>query len=201
MVGDMGPGPSLLRSPPRQQRSDPERRPRFPCTSLTLARNRPRVSTHQTTKRPARAVRDISPPRFTRRLFWAQPGPPPHRLSARNTAQESQALQEILRNRLISRRRINSGPNGAERLWEGRRLRWRMEDRELAERLVTERRGPMHPETHLRYHSERQADLLREARKAELASSLGEMRRAHRRQLAPGLWPKRFAGRLTLGRA
>jgi len=59
----------------------------------------------------------------------------------------------------------------------------------------------MHPETHLRYHSERQADLLREARKAELASSLGETGRTHRRQLAPGLWRKRFAGRLTLGRA
>jgi hypothetical protein len=59
----------------------------------------------------------------------------------------------------------------------------------------------MHPEAHLRYHSERQADLLREARKAELASSLGEMDRTHRRQLAPGLWRKRFAGRLTLGRA
>jgi hypothetical protein len=27
------------------------------------------------------------------------------------------------------------------------------------------------------------------------------MRRTHRRQLAPGLWRKRFAGRLTLGRA
>jgi hypothetical protein len=59
----------------------------------------------------------------------------------------------------------------------------------------------MHPETHLRYHSERQADLLREAHKAELASSLGEMSRTHRRRLAPGLRRKRFAGRLTLGRA
>jgi hypothetical protein len=59
----------------------------------------------------------------------------------------------------------------------------------------------MHPESHLRYHSERHADLLREARQAELASSLGEMRRVHPRRMASGLWRRRFAGRLSLGRA
>jgi hypothetical protein len=53
----------------------------------------------------------------------------------------------------------------------------------------------MHPDSHLRYHSERHADLLREARQAELASSLGEKRRTHRRQSAPGLWHKLFTAR------
>ena len=37
----------------------------------------------------------------------------------------------------------------------------------------------MHPESHLRYHAERHADLLREARQVERVSSLGEMRRTH----------------------
>jgi hypothetical protein len=59
----------------------------------------------------------------------------------------------------------------------------------------------MHPESHLRYHSERHADLLREARQAELASSVEEMHRGHRRQLRLRLWRKRFAGRPSLGRA
>jgi hypothetical protein len=59
----------------------------------------------------------------------------------------------------------------------------------------------MNPESHLRYHSERHADLVREARHAELASSLGEMRRTNRRHPTRGLRRKRFAGRLTLGRA
>ena len=59
----------------------------------------------------------------------------------------------------------------------------------------------MHPESHLRYHSERHADLLREAREAELASNLGETRRGHRRQVKSGLWRKRFVGRPTFGRA
>jgi hypothetical protein len=59
----------------------------------------------------------------------------------------------------------------------------------------------MHPETHLRYHTERHADLLREARRSELASSLGETRRSPRRQLALDLWRKRLAGRPNLGRA
>ena len=59
----------------------------------------------------------------------------------------------------------------------------------------------MHPESHLRYHSERHADLLREARQAELASGLGEMRRTHPKRMASGLWRRRFTGRLTLGRA
>jgi hypothetical protein len=59
----------------------------------------------------------------------------------------------------------------------------------------------MHPETHLRYHAERHVDLLREARRSELASSLGVTRRSTRRQLALGLWRNRLAGRPTLGRA
>jgi hypothetical protein len=59
----------------------------------------------------------------------------------------------------------------------------------------------MHPETHLRYHAERHADLLREARQAEHASSLDKLSRAHPMPTAAGLWRKRFAGRLSLGRA
>jgi hypothetical protein len=59
----------------------------------------------------------------------------------------------------------------------------------------------MHPESHLRFHAERHADLLREARQAERASSLSEMRRTHPKPVAAGLWRKRFAGRLSLGRA
>jgi hypothetical protein len=59
----------------------------------------------------------------------------------------------------------------------------------------------MHPESHLRYHSERHSDLLRVAREAELAVKLREMSRPRRRPLASSLWRKRFAGQLTLGRA
>jgi hypothetical protein len=59
----------------------------------------------------------------------------------------------------------------------------------------------MHPETHVRYHSERHADLVREARRSEFASSLQGTRRSTRRQPALGLWRKRFASRLSLGRA
>jgi hypothetical protein len=59
----------------------------------------------------------------------------------------------------------------------------------------------MHPESHLRYHAERHADLLREARQAERASSLGEVHRTHSKLTAAAPWRKRFAGRLSLGRA
>jgi hypothetical protein len=59
----------------------------------------------------------------------------------------------------------------------------------------------MHPETHLRYHSERHADLLREAHAAELASRRGEMRRPYRTHARLGLWRRRLAGRPSLGRA
>jgi hypothetical protein len=59
----------------------------------------------------------------------------------------------------------------------------------------------MNPESHLRYHSERHADLLREARESELAAKLGETRRSRRRSLARALWARRYAGQLTLGRA
>jgi hypothetical protein len=58
----------------------------------------------------------------------------------------------------------------------------------------------MHPQTHFRYHSERHADLVREARRSEVASSLGVTRRLTRRQLALGLWRNRLAGRPCLGR-
>lgn len=56
----------------------------------------------------------------------------------------------------------------------------------------------MHPESHIRYHSERHADLLRQARKIDLAAKLGETRLL-RRSLS--LWRRRYAGQLTLGRA
>jgi hypothetical protein len=59
----------------------------------------------------------------------------------------------------------------------------------------------MHPESHLRYHAERHADLLREARQVERVSSLGEMRRTRPKLMKAGLWHKRLAGRLSVGRA
>jgi len=58
----------------------------------------------------------------------------------------------------------------------------------------------MRPESHLRYHSERHADLVREVRRSRLASSLGVTRRSPHSQLARGLWRNRLAGRPTLGR-
>ena len=57
------------------------------------------------------------------------------------------------------------------------------------------------PESHLRYHRERHADLLREAREDELASKFVKTSRPRRSILASGIWRKRFAGQLTLGRA
>ena len=59
----------------------------------------------------------------------------------------------------------------------------------------------MNPESHLRYHRERHADLLREAREAELASKFVKTSRSRRSFLASGIWRKRFASQLTLGRA
>jgi hypothetical protein len=59
----------------------------------------------------------------------------------------------------------------------------------------------MHLPSRLRYHRERQADLLREAREAELAAKLVKTARSRRSPLASGIWRKRFAGQLTLGRA
>jgi hypothetical protein len=59
----------------------------------------------------------------------------------------------------------------------------------------------MNPESHLRYHRERHADLLREAREAELASKFVKTSRSRRSFLASGIWRKQFAGQLTLGRA
>jgi hypothetical protein len=59
----------------------------------------------------------------------------------------------------------------------------------------------MNPEAHQRYHRERHADLLREARESELASKLVKLPRARRSPLASGIWRKRFAGQLNLGRA
>jgi hypothetical protein len=59
----------------------------------------------------------------------------------------------------------------------------------------------MHPESHLRYHRERHADLLREARESELAARFVKQPRSRRSPLASGIWRKRFASQLTLGRA
>ena len=59
----------------------------------------------------------------------------------------------------------------------------------------------MNPESHLWYHRERHADLLREAREAELASKFVKTSRSRRSILASGIWRKRFVGQLTLGRA
>jgi hypothetical protein len=57
------------------------------------------------------------------------------------------------------------------------------------------------PESHLRYHRERHADLLRQAREAELAASFVKVHRSRRSILASGIRRKRFAGQLRLGRA
>jgi len=57
------------------------------------------------------------------------------------------------------------------------------------------------PESHLRYHRERYADLLREAREADVAAKFVKMPRSRRSVLASGIWRKRFAGQLTLGHA
>lgn len=57
------------------------------------------------------------------------------------------------------------------------------------------------PESHLRYHRERHADLLRESREAELAAKFVKAPRSRRSILASGTWRRRFAGQLTLGRA
>ena len=57
------------------------------------------------------------------------------------------------------------------------------------------------PESHLRYHAERHADLLRGAREAELAAKFVKTPRSRRTILASGIWRKRFAGQLSLGRA
>ena len=59
----------------------------------------------------------------------------------------------------------------------------------------------MTPEAHQRYHRERHADRLREARESELVSKLVKLQRTRRSPLASGIWRKRFAGQLTLGRA
>ena len=59
----------------------------------------------------------------------------------------------------------------------------------------------MHPESHLRYHRERHADLLREVRESELAARLVKTARSRRSPLASGTWRTRFAGQLRLGHA
>ena len=51
----------------------------------------------------------------------------------------------------------------------------------------------MNPESHLRYHRERHADLLREARESELAAKFVKTPRSRRSFLASGIWRKRFA--------
>ena len=68
-------------------------------------------------------------------------------------------------------------------------------------RLGRRKEGAMNPESHLRYHRERHADLLREARESELAAKFVKTSRSRRSILASGIWRKRFAGQLTLGRA
>jgi|KBSMisStaDraftv2_1062788.scaffolds.fasta_scaffold6624096_1 hypothetical protein len=57
------------------------------------------------------------------------------------------------------------------------------------------------PESHLRYHRERHTDLLRGAREAEMAAKFVKTPRSRRSILASGIWRKRFAGQLSLGRA
>ena len=59
----------------------------------------------------------------------------------------------------------------------------------------------MLPESHLRYHRERHADLLREAREAELATTLVKTHRSRRSLLQSGIWRTRIAARLRLGHA
>ena len=59
----------------------------------------------------------------------------------------------------------------------------------------------MLPESHLRYHRERHADLLREAREAELATMLVKTHRSRRSLLRSGIWRTRVAARLRLGHA
>jgi hypothetical protein len=59
----------------------------------------------------------------------------------------------------------------------------------------------MLPESHLRYHRERHADLLREAREAELATMLVKTNRSRRSLLSSGIWRTRVAARLRLGHA
>lgn len=59
----------------------------------------------------------------------------------------------------------------------------------------------MNPESHLRYHRERHADLLREAREMELAAKCVKTARSRRSFLASGIWRKRFAGQPRLSRA
>jgi hypothetical protein len=76
------------------------------------------------------------------------------------------------------------------------------EDGGTAPRPAGEKEGAMTtPESHLRYHRERHADLLRAAREAELASKFVKTSRPRRSILASGIWRKRFAGQLTLSRA
>jgi hypothetical protein len=68
-------------------------------------------------------------------------------------------------------------------------------------RLAGRKEGAMNPESHLRYHRERHADLLRDAREAERAVQFTKTPRSRRSILASGIWRKRFAGQLTLGHA
>lgn len=55
----------------------------------------------------------------------------------------------------------------------------------------------MQPESHLRYHAERHADLLREARHAELAAKLEGQPREERKPVTGRFWLGRFAARIT----
>jgi hypothetical protein len=57
------------------------------------------------------------------------------------------------------------------------------------------------PESHLRYHRERHGDLLRGAGEAEIAATFVKTPRPRRTILASGIWRKRFASQLSLGRA
>jgi hypothetical protein len=54
----------------------------------------------------------------------------------------------------------------------------------------------MHPQSHLRYHAERHADLLRQARNEELAARFGESRHKHSTNFLQRLWWRRFVGQV-----
>lgn len=57
-----------------------------------------------------------------------------------------------------------------------------------------------HPETHIKVHEQRHADLLRQARHGELAAELAAGRRIERRTFLARLWDARVKGAQADGR-
>ena len=58
-----------------------------------------------------------------------------------------------------------------------------------------------HPETHMKIHEQRHADLLRQARRGELATDLAAARRSERRSFLARLWEARVKHPAADGRA